>query len=386
MSLAQAPAGLQAVVRGTLGAPAAAGGAVQQAKLTASDSAPGDGLGDSVAISGSTAVVGASFENSQTGAAYVFVRSGTAWSQQAKLTASDGVSFDRFGASVAISGATVVVGADGQNNQTGAAYVFVRSGTTWSQQAKLTASDGDTFDDFGYSVAIYGATVVVGTPSENAFVGAAYVFVHSGTAWHQQAKLTPSDGKRGSFGNSVAISGSTVVVGAEDKNFNTGAAYVFVRSGTAWHQQARLTASDAAQRSDFGYSVAVSGPAVVVGANHLSGSGIGAAYVFVRSGTAWSQQAKLTAPGPATFDLFGDSVAIVGSTAVVGAPGQLSPGAAYVFVRSGTAWSQQAKLTASDGASRDFFGGSVAIVKSTAVVGAPNNNSATGAAYVYVNM
>src|SRR6266851_5100778 len=190
MSLAQAPAGLQAVVRRTLRAPAGpAGRAVQQAKLTASDGVPGDTFGVSVAISGSTAVVGASFKNSQTGAAYVFVRSGTAWSQQAMLTASDGFSFDRFGTSVAIFGPTVVVGAFGQNSETGAAYVFVRSGT----------------------------------------------------AWHQQAKLTASDGKRGSFGNSVAISGSTMVVGAESKNFFTGAAYVFVRSGRAWSQQARLT-------------------------------------------------------------------------------------------------------------------------------------------------
>ena len=386
MSLAQAPAGLRAVVRRTLGAPAAAGGAFQQAKLTASDGAPGDIFGVSVAISGSTAVVGASFKNSNTGAAYVFVRSGAAWSQQAKLTASDGFSFDRFGASVAISGPTAVVGAFGQFSNTGAAYVFVRSGTAWSQQAKLTAADAQEFDNFGASVAICGLTVVVGADMKHDFVGAAYVFVRSGTAWHQQRKLTAADGKRGSFGDSVAISGSTVVVGAEAKNFFTGAAYVFVRSGTAWHQQARLTAADPAKDSVFGISVAVSGPTVVVGANHLAGSGTGAAYVFVRSGPAWSQQAKLTAPGPATIDLFGTSVAILGSAAVVGAPGQTSPGAAYVFARSGTAWHRQAKLTASDGASRDFFGGSVAISRSTAVAGADGNNAATGAAYVYVNV
>jgi hypothetical protein len=386
MSLGQAPAGLRAVVRRALGGPAAAGRAFQQAKLTASDGARGDIFGVSVAISGSTAVVGASFENAKTGAAYVFVRSGAAWSQQAKLTAADGFSYDRFGTSVAISGSTAVVGAFGQNNQTGAAYVFVRSGTAWSQQAKLTASDAHVFDNFGASVAISGPTVAVGAYGKNAFTGAAYVFVRSGTAWSQQAKLTASDGKRGYFGDSVAISGSTVVVGAEAKNFFTGAAYVFVRSGTAWHQQARLTAADPAKDSVFGDSVAVSWSTVVVGANHYYGSGTGAAYVFVRSGTAWSQQAKLTAPGPATIDYFGSSVAILGSTAVVGAPGQTSPGAAYVFVRSGTAWSQQAKLTASDGASRDFFGGSVAISQSTAVVSAPNNNSATGAGYVYVNV
>ena len=203
----------------------------------------------------------------------------------------------------------------------------------------------------------------------------------------QQAKLTASDGAPDDgFGVSVAISGSMAVVGASFKNSQTGAAYVFVRSGAAWSQQARLTAADAAQGSDFGYSVAVCGPAVVVGATHISSTDTGAAYVFVRTDTAWSQQAKLAAPGPATIDFFGWSVAIVGSTAVVGAPGQTSPGAAYVFVRSGTAWHQQAKLTAADGASGDFFGGSVAISESTTVAGAPNNNSAIGAAYVYVNV
>jgi hypothetical protein len=386
MSLAQAPAGLRAVVGRALGAPAVAGGAFQQAKLAAADGAPGAGFGVSVAISGFTAVVGAPSRNADTGAAYVFVRSGAAWSQQAELTASDGFSSDRFGISVAISGPTVVVGAATKNNETGAAYVFVRSGTAWHQQAKLTASDAHTSDNFGISVAICGPTVVVGADSKHSFTGAAYVFVRSGTAWHQQAKLTAADGKRGSFGDAVAISGSTLVVGADGKNFSTGAAYVFVRSSTAWHQQARLTAADPAQDSVFGDAVAVSGPTVVVGANHVLGSDTGAAYVFVRSGTAWSQQAKLTAPGPATIDLFGTSVAILGSAAVVGAPGQTSPGAAYVFVRSGTAWSQRAKLTASDGVSRDFFGDSVAILRSAAVVGAPNNNRVTGAAYVFVNV
>ena len=205
----------------------------------------------------------------------MFVRSGAAWSQQAELTASDGFSFDRFGTSVAISGPTVVVGAFGHNNQTGAAYVFVRSGTAWHQQAELTASDAQEFDNFGNSVAISGSTVVVGAEAKHDFIGAAYVFVRSGTAWHQQIKRTASDGKRSSFGNSVAISRSTVVVGAEDKNSNTGAAYVFVRTGKAWSQQARLTAADAAQGSDFGYSVAVCGPAVVVGATHISSTDTG---------------------------------------------------------------------------------------------------------------
>src|SRR5205807_436508 len=164
--------------------------AFQQGKLTASDAAAGDQFGYSVAIYGSTAVIGAYQKNSNTGAAYVFVLSGTTWSQQAKLTASDAAAGDDFGYSVAISGSTAVIGAYDKNSDAGAAYVFVRSGTTWSQQAELTASDAAAGNDFGTSVAISGSTAVIGAPHNNSFTGAAYVFVRSGTIWSQHAELT----------------------------------------------------------------------------------------------------------------------------------------------------------------------------------------------------
>jgi hypothetical protein len=229
MTLSQAPTGLQAAVRATLRSPSGPSTVSgQQAELTASDGASGDQFGWSVAISGSTAVVGADTPNG-TGAAYVFVRSGTTWSQQAELTASDGTSNDEFGRSVAISGDTAMVGAHAKNSATGAAYVFVRSGTTWSQQAELTARDRRAGDFFGNRVAISGSTVVVGAPFKNSATGAAYVFVR-GTTWFQQAELTASDGVSGDFfGGSVAISGRTAVVGAPFKNSATGAAYVFCR-------------------------------------------------------------------------------------------------------------------------------------------------------------
>jgi nucleoside-specific outer membrane channel protein Tsx len=188
-----------------------------------------DSFGWSVAVSGSTAVVGAYFKNHSTGAAYVFVRSGTIWSQQAELTASDGARQDSFGWSVAVSGSSAVVGAYSRNSNEGAAYVFVRSGTIWSQQAELTASDGASGDFFGYSVAISGSAAVVGAQGKNSFTGAAYVFVRSGTIWSQKAKLTASDGASGdSFGHSVAISRSTAVAGAYAHNSSAGAAYAFV--------------------------------------------------------------------------------------------------------------------------------------------------------------
>ena len=375
----------------------------QQAKLTASDGATGDYFGHSVAISGDTAVVSACGDKVGThafqGSAYIFVRSGSAWSKQAKLTAADGAANDYFGTSVAISGETVVVGAPddnvGANEDQGSAYVFVRSGITWSQQTKLTAADGAYSDNFGSSAAIEGDTAVVGADNDSVGAGfrqgSTYVFVRSATAWSQQQRLTATDGLEGDqFGYTVAVSGETVVVGAPSDDAGVwvgsdeGSAYVFVRSGTAWSQQRKLTAAADAEAGDgFGESVAVSGETAVVGAlgdnigDDVVGLKVnqGSAYVFVRSGTAWSRQAQLVAADGATGDWFGSSVAVGGDTAVVGAvddniganPDQ---GSACVFVRSGTAWSQQAKLTAADGAAGDWFGCSVAISGDTAVVGA----------------
>ena len=193
--------------------------------------------------------------------------------------ASDGAASDEFGVSVAISGDTLVVGAHGDNDNgtnSGSAYIFTRSGTlAWTQQAKLTASDGAADDEFGGSVAISGDTVVVGAvwnDDNGTDSGSAYIFTRSGTAWTEQAKLTASDGAADdNFGNSVAISGDTVVVGAwhdDDNGTDSGSAYIYTRSGTAWTEQAKLMASDGAADDEFGDSVAISGDTVVVGAFH----------------------------------------------------------------------------------------------------------------------
>jgi len=381
LTLAQAPAGLRAAVRRSLGVPAAsASSAGRQAELTAADGAPGDIFGFSVALSGRTAVVGAPFKNSNNGAAYVVVRSGTTWSQQAKLTIARGAAGAALGKSVALSGRTVVVGAPFQalgRRITGAAYVFVRSGRTWSRQAKLTAPvRSRVSDDLGWSVAVSGSTAVVGDPRNHSFTGAAFVFVRSGTAWSRQAKLTAAaHGFQQSLGTSVAVSGRTVVAGAPDN----GTAYVFVRSGTTWARQAKLTGPV----GSFGYSAALSGATLVMG-SPTENSFAGAAYVFTRSGNTWSQRAKLTAADGAADDFFGNSVALSGATAVAGAPGKnANAGAAYVFTRSGTTWSQQAKLTAAHGAANDGLGNSVALSGATALAGAPFKNASAGAAYVF---
>ena len=248
---------------------------VEVAKLVADDGATNDFFGFSVALSGDTAVIGA-FRDSDdvkgvdSGSAYVFTRSGTNWGQQAKLTATDGAANDTFGGNVALSGDTAVIGALGDDDDvngvdSGSAYVFTRSGTSWSEQAKLSAADGAAGDEFGYSVALSGDTAVIGAARDDDKgndSGSAYVFTRSGTSWSQQAKLTAADGAAGDvFSISVALSGDTAVIGADlddEKGDNSGAAYVFTRSGSTWSQQAKLTADDGAAGDLFGIRVALS--------------------------------------------------------------------------------------------------------------------------------
>jgi hypothetical protein len=375
-------------------------------KLTAGDGAAFDLFGKSVAISGDTAIVGAHGDDfgasADQGSAYVFVRSGGVWTQEQKLTASDGRVSDEFGWSVAISGDTAIVGAPGDDfgpqGSQGSAYVFVRSGGVWTEEQKLAASDGGVSDEFGWSVAIGGDTVVVGARGDhvgaNGFQGSAYVFVRSGGVWTQEQKLTASDGAFvDRFGSSVAIGTDTAVVGARlddvGANGDQGSAYVFARSGGVWTQEQKLTASDGAASEQFGSSVAIGGDTIVAGAPFdAQGSG----YVFVRSGGVWMEQQKLTASDGGAFDQFGWSVAIGGDTIVAGAPTDAVganglQGSGYVFARSGGVWTEEQKLTASDGGTGDRFGSSVAINGDTIVAGAPDDdvgaNLDQGSVYVF---
>jgi len=216
----------------------------QSAKLTAADGAEGDQFGYSVAVSGDTAVIGAFLDNdlgSNSGSAYVFEKIGGVWTQSAKLTAADGAEHDQFGFSVAVSGDTAVIGSrngDGLVANSGSAYVFEKFGGLWSQTTKLTASDGTQFNEFGFSVALSGDTAVIGARGDDdrgTASGSAYVFEKIGALWSQTAKLTASDGAQfDEFGVSVALSGDTAVIGArndDDLGFNSGSAYVFALEG-----------------------------------------------------------------------------------------------------------------------------------------------------------
>ncbi len=379
----------------------------QQQKLIASDDAVEDEFGSAVALSGDTALVGAPSNDDAgdaSGSAYVFTRSGTTWSEQQKLTASDIAAGDSFGLRVALSGDTAVVGAlfdDDGGAMSGSAYVLTRSGTTWSQQQKLTASDAAAMDFFSQGVAISGDTAVVGADQDDDggnFSGSAYVFTRTGTTWTQQQKLTASDAAVGRFfGTSLALSADTAVIGARG---GSGSAYVFTVSGTTWSEQQKLTASDDAAGDFFGVAVALSGDSVVVGSSFDddAGDASGSAYVFTRSGTTWSEQQKLTATDGAAGDLFGFSAALSGDDGVAcGASSAChavvtarddddaggESGSAYVFTRTGATWTQEEKLTASDAAAGDEFGQSVALRGGTAVIGARSDGS--GSAYVFAN-
>ena len=400
--------------------------AVQQAELTTPGGAVGDGFGDSMAISGGTALVGApqTSVNGQksAGVVYIFTRSGTSWSEQAELSDVGGAADDDFGSSVALDGDTALVGAPFErvsvfNDQPGgAAYIYTRSGTTWSPQARLSNPDvADELDAFGTSVALDGDTAVVGAPyttvDGQTKAGAAYIFTGSGESWSQPVKLIATNGAESDFfGQAVALSGATVLVGAPnasvDGKYEAGAAYIFTGSGTSWSLQAKLSDSKPAEWDRFGVSVALCGDTALLSVTDKTVDGkygAGAAYIYTRSGTNWSQPAELTASDATADEVFGYSLALSGDTAVISATNQTvagnsGAGAAYVFTRSqwlqesgvtisdtSTDWTQQAELTASDAAADNYFGSSVALSGGTLLVGAskPDGLIYVGTAYVF---
>jgi hypothetical protein len=262
----------------------------------------------------------------------------------------------------------------------------VPRGASWLQQVRLSTGNAAAGARFGFSAALAGDTALIGAPGTNGGAGAVYVFVRSGASWRQQARLSAGDATAGGqFGFSVAFAGDTALVGAPGANGGAGAAYAFVRRGTRWSQQARLNAGDSLAGDELGTAVSLSGDTALVGAGAPFNTHAGAAYVFRRDGTRWRQQARLTASDGAAGDQFGLSVALSGGTAMVGAPFNTRAGAAYVFVRSGTGWRQQVKLTASDGAAGDQFGLFVALSGATGLVGAPGKNTSTGVTYVFVH-
>lgn len=409
----------------------------QQARLKADNAGNFDAFGGAVAISGDTAIVGARFEsgsadsNSNSGAAYVFVRSGNTWTQQAYLRAPNAGPDDFFGYSVAISGDTVAVGAWGEdataagdpfNNSrpnSGAVYVFTRSGTTWTFQARLKAPNAGDNDQFGYAIALAGDQLAIGAPYEdnnstdpvnsdnnNGFNdGAVYVFKRQTATWSLESYLKASTANDGdNFGFSLAISGNSLLVGAPEDGPG-GACAVFTYNGTTWTEEAILTAANTQANDSFGYSVALSGDTAVAGAPYEDTNPLGtitdvnhdygAAYVFTRTAGVWTERAVLKGFNREPKDSFGTSVAVAGDFVAVGAPeedsdlngsrtpGVTNSGAVYLFRRSGSTWVQRSLLKGGSNMAGGRVGVSLAMEPGTLFAGATGEDNGAGSAYAF---
>lgn len=436
-------------------------GVLQRIYAKASNTDAVDNFGSSLAVSGDTLAVAAHLEDSASGtdqsdnsavaagAVYVFVRSGSTWTQQAYLKGSNTEADDFFGSSVAISGDTLAIGArfeasatsanedDNSTPGSGAVYVFVRNGSTWTQQAYIKSGNADVGDLFGASVALSGDTLAVGAPSERSAAsgvgadqnddsapgaGAAYIFFRTGVSWSRQAYIKASNTDASdNFGTSVALEGDTLAVGApregsaatgvngnESDNSapGAGAVYLFVRNGTAWTQQAYIKASNTETEDRFGASVALSGETLAVGApgegsaeigvggdeSNNSAPQSGAVYVFVQNGADWSQEAYLKASNTGASDEFGSRVAISGDALAAAAPLEDSAtpgiggdqgnndaaesGAVYLFTRNAGSWSQRAYIKGTETEARDNFGAGLSLSGPVLAVGANGEDGA----------
>ena len=483
----------------------------QEAYVKAANNDPSDEFGSSVALSGDTLAVGVNLEDSDettitngttasdddsnvsSGAVYVYKRTGTSWAQEAYVKAANNGANDNFGYSVALSGDTLAVGShledsnettitnststssDDSSSNSGAVYVYKRTGTSWAQEAYVKAANNDSGDRFGWYVALDGDTLAVGSPFEFSnqttitngttassddsieWSGAVYVYKRTGTSWAQEAYVKAANNDwYDKFGYSVALDGDTLAVGASEEDSNqttitngttassnkdnpsSGAVYVYKRTGTSWAQEAYVKAANNDHSDQFGSSVALSGDTLAVGVNledsnettitngttassDDNSTNSGAVYVYKRTGTSWAQEAYVKAANNGADDYFGYSVALDGDTLAVGAYKEDSnqttitngttassddsitnSGAVYVYKRTGTSWAQEAYVKAANNDASDEFGKSVALSGGTLAVGshledsnettitngtiASSDDSSTnsGAVYVYL--
>jgi hypothetical protein len=379
------------------------------AKLYAGDGETEDIFGQSVTISGDYAAIGASQDDNDfgvdAGAVYLFARSEDDWIFQEKIMAADGAKNDIFGSTLHLDGEYLAVGApwdDDLGTESGAAYVFKREGSHWIQQAKLVPSDGGSDNRFGISVAICGDYIIVGAFFDNDFgnrSGSAYIFHRNGTSWTEQAILKASDGAEGDwFGVGVSLDGDFAAVGSRyDDNENgtdAGAVYIFEREGTVWNQRQKLIASDGAE-GDLFQTVEINGVHLIVGARQDDdlGSNSGSIYVFRHDGSAWVEQEKITASDGAPEENFGNHVAISGNRMVVGAyrdnDNGSNSGSIYSFAYDGTHWSEIEKILAYDGDAGDYYGLEADLNEYFIMVAARNDDDKgtnAGAVYVYGEM
>jgi len=361
-----------------------------------------DLLGRSVAIDGDVAVVGSWGDDdmgSTSGSAYIYQYDGITWTQKAKFYPSDASDGDNFGIDVSISGNYVLIGAPGNNSNTGAAYLFQKPASGWqniAQRAKFTASDGSNGDDFGKHLDISGDYAVITSEDNVQFPGKVYFFDRPMTGWTnttETVKLTGHDVVAGDhFGSDVAISGVYAVVGSYDDD-GEGSAYLF-RRAWVWMEVCKLTASDGAAGDQFGYSVEIWGNNIIVGANRDDAE-MGSAYLFRRPVTGWTSMTetyKLIANDRAVDDYFGASVGVHDHNALVGATNDddngIQSGSAYGFIFNDTTFWLEEKYLATDGLDWDYFGRSVNLTYQYSIIGADGRDDMgikSGTAYIYCN-
>ena len=379
----------------------------EQQKLLPIDGKAEDHFGFSVAIDGTTALVGAykadANNTRDSGAAYVYSLSSEGWKQQAKLVAEPAYADDTLGGNVAIKNNMAMLGAsrrDGVGKDSGAVFAFERKANSWSQRQMLTATDAKAGDAFGQSIALTERFLVIGAPHSDApqkDSGAVYIYKRDKDTWQFQAKLTANDGAEGDlFGISVAIDGDTVLVGADlndEKAENAGAVYAYVFDGEQWQQQAKLMAEDGADTDIFGVRVALSGDSALISARRDDvedfGEDAGSAYIFERSKGKWTQTQKLIAPDGKADDRFARGVALNEDTALISAMHHdtkgNNAGALYVFKKHSGQWRYTSKMVANDGLPQDRFGWNIALTDKAAIIAAPyrdDNGDASGAVYI----
>ncbi len=361
--------------------------------LAATDAADGDILGYAVALSGDRALVGAAAGDAS-GAAYVFRQSAFGWTEEAKLVPADAAPGDYFGVSVALSGDRALIGGYHHDDQRGAAYVFVRTAAGWVQEAKLPTV-GDPGDNLGVSVALSGDRALVGANKRHDARGAAYVFVRTANGWVLESELEAPEGTAGdAFGWSVAIDGDRAVVGAYGRDGGRGAAYVFDRAASTWTHHATLLAPDGGAGDNLGVSVALDGDQVVAGAPFHDGQATdgGAAYAFDLANDDVRLAGKLTDPGGQAGDYFGWSVALRDTRALVGsrfdddeARGEAGKnvGSALLYTHVGDGWTAESKLLRPTATRSAGAGVSVALSDRHALVGAPYHVRSRGTVHVF---
>ena len=371
-------------------------------QLTAADGVANDRFGYSVALSGDTLVVGALAANDYAGVAYIYSAGADGWAQQAEVEATDAFFSSNFGYAVALSGSTALISAPVEG-EGGAVFVFSLVEGQWVQQQKLVPNDAAGTSCFGCSVALSGNTALIGAQSKqigsNIGQGAAYIFNFDGTQWVQMQELIPDDGMSGDMFGTVALSGNTALIGASGKgsgkNVAQGSAYVYSLVDGVWTQQQELRASDGRADDYFGSSVALWGGTAMVGSSLKkvgANAAQGAVYIFGLSGGTWTQQHKITAQDGAANDQFGVSISLAEDSVLIGAQNKVTngsnlQGAAYVFNSVGNQWVEAQELFGNDSSGGTYFGFSLALQGSTALVGGVcanvGRNRCQGAAFTF---